>query len=214
MHVLSHDELLDKLIARLDAGDLRPKQVASALGVPSPRVAELRKRKRRIQPHEMSIVAALLLSDEAPPDCQQLVRAVPLYASFSSAICASDNKEPIDLVPVMACDADERTFAVRLEPFAIDKILPEGGWAAIDPDRLELFAGRIYAVKRERFPIMLMRFEVEPARMIPVPSVYANELLFLNRGDFVVLGTVVALGVAMPRCRDECADEYEDDTPF
>lgn len=47
--MLTHDEILDELISQLDAGKLRPKQVADVLGLPSSRVAEMRKRTRRIQ---------------------------------------------------------------------------------------------------------------------------------------------------------------------
>lgn len=58
--MITHDELLAELVRQLDDGRLRPKTVADALGLPSSRVAEMRRRARRIQQREMPIVAALL----------------------------------------------------------------------------------------------------------------------------------------------------------
>lgn len=58
--MLTHDEMLAELLRKLDSGDLRSKQVSDVLGIPSSRVAEMRRGRRRIQPQEMSVVAKML----------------------------------------------------------------------------------------------------------------------------------------------------------
>lgn len=65
--VATHEQIRDELIRQLDSGDLKPKQVSDCLGIPSPRVAELRNRKRRVQPDEMHLLARLLKLEGAPP---------------------------------------------------------------------------------------------------------------------------------------------------
>jgi len=62
--MLTHDQLLAELIRKLDGGEIRSKQVSDALGLPSSRISEIRKGRRRIQPNEMSIVAGLLGLDD------------------------------------------------------------------------------------------------------------------------------------------------------
>lgn len=58
--MLTHDEIKAELLAQLGQKKLQQVEVARALGIPSPRVAEIRKGLRRIQPAEMSTLAGLL----------------------------------------------------------------------------------------------------------------------------------------------------------
>jgi predicted XRE-type DNA-binding protein len=58
--MLTHDEILAELKRQIDAKMIRQTQVAEALNVAPPRVAEMRTGKRRIQPNEMPILAKLL----------------------------------------------------------------------------------------------------------------------------------------------------------
>lgn len=61
--MVSHDEIMRELVRRLDQG-LRAKYIADLLGVAPARITEMKKGERRIQPHEMSILASELgLSD-------------------------------------------------------------------------------------------------------------------------------------------------------
>ncbi len=47
--VLTHDEIVAELIRRRDAGELRPRDLQQLLGLPSPRVAEILDRRRKLQ---------------------------------------------------------------------------------------------------------------------------------------------------------------------
>lgn len=58
--MITHDEILAELVRQLDAGQIRPKNVAEHLGIARPRVSEMRKQERRIQPNEMPKLARLL----------------------------------------------------------------------------------------------------------------------------------------------------------
>ncbi len=56
----SHEEIMAELKRQLGAGIVKAKDVAKALGIPAPRVTEMRKGDRRIQPHEMAPLADYL----------------------------------------------------------------------------------------------------------------------------------------------------------
>lgn len=65
--MLNHLAIRDEMIRQLDADEIQPKSVATALKIPSSRVAEMRGRRRRVQPDEMEPLARLLgMSDELP----------------------------------------------------------------------------------------------------------------------------------------------------
>jgi phage repressor protein C with HTH and peptisase S24 domain len=66
LSMLGHHEIREELIRQLDAGEIRPKDVTAALGIPSSRVAEMRKRTRRIQPDELERMAGLLKMRDQP----------------------------------------------------------------------------------------------------------------------------------------------------
>ena len=58
--MLSHEEIRDEMIRQLDADMIKPKDVAELLGLPSSRVAEMRRKGRRVQHAEMAPLAAML----------------------------------------------------------------------------------------------------------------------------------------------------------
>lgn len=59
-NMLTHDELRAELLRQIEGRTLSQVDVARALGIPAPRVAEIKKGTRRIQPNEMAVVAKLL----------------------------------------------------------------------------------------------------------------------------------------------------------
>lgn len=82
------------MIRQLDAEKIRPKDVAARLKIPSARVAEMRKRSRRVQPDELEPLAEMLgmLSEQeiraapvlhAPPAPDDIVQIQKLDLSLS-----------------------------------------------------------------------------------------------------------------------------------
>lgn len=58
--MLTHEEILAELIRQVAAKQIKQSFVAEQLGIAPPRVTEIRKRKRKIQPNEMPVLASLL----------------------------------------------------------------------------------------------------------------------------------------------------------
>lgn len=58
--MLGHHEIREEMIRQLDAEKIRPKDVADRLKIPSARVAEMRRRDRRVQHDELKPLSELL----------------------------------------------------------------------------------------------------------------------------------------------------------
>lgn len=74
--VLTHDEIREELIRQIDAGQLRQADVARKLAIAPARVAEMRKRERKVQQDEMPILARLLGLSESGPNVQRIEESV------------------------------------------------------------------------------------------------------------------------------------------
>ena len=83
--MMTHDDMVAELVRRLYTGELRSKQIADALRLPSSRVAEIRKGRRRIQPHEMSVVSDLL-SGGAPSVASDFAPTIPAEDGVADVI--------------------------------------------------------------------------------------------------------------------------------
>lgn len=77
--MLTHDEILAEMIRQLESGAVRPVMISAALGIPSSRVAEMRRGARRIQQREMPILAALLnMSDDGSASAAPVLQTVKI----------------------------------------------------------------------------------------------------------------------------------------
>jgi len=124
--MLDHRELRDEMIRQLDEGSLKPKDIAQALGIPSSRVAEMRRRDRRVQQDEIAPLATLLGKHES---------ATVLSAQSSDAL------------PTRSVDGGETAQLLRL-----DLSLPMGPGATVDDyvedEPVEFDLGYIRAITR------------------------------------------------------------------
>lgn len=134
--MITHDELREEMIAQMDAGLLRPKDVQDALHLPSARVSEMRGRRRRIQQHEMPILAELLgLVEGARNQIGKIARTVQVKHLgnvaqglwMDQSYYHDDDVEyvPFDMRPGDAVNADE-LFAVTPIGKSMNLRFPEG----------------------------------------------------------------------------------------
>lgn len=190
----THDELMAEMIRQLDAGDLRPKQVAEALGIPSSRVAEMRRGARRIQPHEMSIVSKLLaIEDAQAPSGAIPVRLVPLVGRAPAGNWREAIEVPIGHIAVRKDKAGSNSFAVEIDGDSMNMILPEGGWAVIDPDQKHFYHKRVYLVMNGDGEATVKRYCDNPARLVPVSTNDTHGEIMLGE-PVTIIGRVVSYG--------------------
>ena len=190
----THDELMAEMIRQLDAGELRPKQVAEALGIPSSRVAEMRRGARRIQPHEMAIVSKLLAMEDEQPSVRGFpVRLVPLVGRAPAGNWREAIEVPIGHIAVRKDKAGSNAFAVEIDGDSMNMILPEGGWAVIDPDQKHFYHKRVYLVMNGEGEATVKRYCDNPARLVPVSTNDAHGEIMLGE-PVTVIGRVVSYG--------------------
>ena len=80
--MLTHEEILAELIRQVAAKQIKQSFVAEQLGIAPPRVTEVLKRKRKIQPNEMPVLANLLgltNSDTATKHPVSYSVGIPIY---------------------------------------------------------------------------------------------------------------------------------------
>lgn len=76
----------------------------------------------------------------------------------------------------------------------MDKLLPEGGWAAVDIQQRTLFDNRVYLICNRDGDTTIKRYHSNPARLEPVSHNPAHETIVLGEGQIEVIGRVVSYG--------------------
>jgi len=135
MEVIEHDALLAELRRQIDAKLIRQSEVAAALGIPSSRVAEIRKGIRRIQGREIAPLARILGVTGGPPPPTRSVQsslAVPVLGKVAAGVWLeqtvdeqfSHHTVPYDRLP--GDPGNGGLFAVIPEGASMNRIFPEG----------------------------------------------------------------------------------------
>ncbi len=133
--MLDHDDILAELIRQLDEKLIKGRDVAARLGVAPARITEMRQGGRRIQPHEMPILARLLgLEGDSPlsqsrisrtiqiPHLGKVAQGVWLEQSFADP----DNPDSVSYDVRPGDPGAEDLFAVTPEGLSMNLIFPPG----------------------------------------------------------------------------------------
>lgn len=133
--MLTHDEILTELMRQVDAKLIRQVEIAEALNVAPPRVAEMRAGKRRIQPNEMHILANLLglttinKKNIAPLTGKHEVKILGKVAVgiwVEQSLIDKDEAETIDYDRMPGDPGAENLFAVVPEGDSMNLVFPTG----------------------------------------------------------------------------------------
>jgi SOS-response transcriptional repressor LexA len=132
--MLTHEEILTELIRQVEAKQIRQADIAVKLGIAPSRVAEMRKRERRIQQHEMPVLAELLglesvnnilhlqniQKSSSIPVLGKVAQGVWLEQSFSDP----DTLEFVEYDRMTGDEDAENLFAVIPEGASMNLIFP------------------------------------------------------------------------------------------
>ena len=122
------------------------------------------------------------------------VRWVPLIGLAPASSWREAITMPMGEVSVRADKAGRKAFAVEVKGDSMDKLLPEGGWAVVDPDQTNLWDNRVYLVTNAEHDATMKRYKSNPARLEPVSHNPEHETLPINAQSIQVIGRVVAYG--------------------
>lgn len=184
------EEFRQDLAAALKAKGMSQSELAKLLGLPSQSaVSNILKAKRRVTPEEVAEIRAILGMSEGPP-----VRAIPQIGLASAGVWqeAVTMTPGIRFIPASLCG--KRAFAVEIVGDSMDKLLPEGGWAVVDPDQRHLYAGKVYLIANGDEETTVKRFCGEPSRFEPVSNNDMHQPFVLDDQPFRVIGRIVSYG--------------------
>lgn len=191
--VVTHDEILAELLARLADKRVTGASIAKLLGIPPSRVTEIKKGGRRIQQDEMPILAEFFgmgtVSDE--PDSGNVVW-VPVIGIAAAGCWREAIEVPAYLVPQLKRPGCNQAFAVQVDGDSMDLILPERSYAVIDPDQKRLTDKRVYLIQNSNTETTIKRYRSDPARFEPVSSNPEHNVIHIGEHEITVIGRVVS----------------------
>lgn len=118
-------------------------------------------------------------------------RTLPLIGSVAAGRWAEAITATLDTVEVPSDLRGERLFALRVVGDSMDRIVPDGGIAVINPDDIELRAGKIYVVANGEGDTTIKRFCAEPPRLEPVSNNPRHTAIAIGREPFVAVGRAI-----------------------
>lgn len=191
--MVTHDELRDELLRRLDSKRTTGAGIAKLLGIPPSRITEIKKGVRRIQQNEMPILAEFFgMGAVEASETETNVVWVPVIGIAAAGAWREAIEVPMFLVPRIVKPGCNQAFAVQVDGDSMDQILPERSYAVIDPDQKELLNNRVYLIQNGGGETTIKRFRTEPARFEPVSTNPAHNIIHIGEHEISVLGRVVS----------------------
>lgn len=187
---MTYEEMIALIQAK--AGELKvtQKTLADVAGLPSQSaISNVYKGKRRLQIGEAKRLKDFLGIVDEPE-----VQWVPVIGLASAGYWQEAIHTPVRQFPVPRGTAGRRAFGVEIKGDSMNRLLPEGGWAVIDPDLTDLFAGRVYLIQNDDDEATVKRYCGDPARFEPVSDNPEYQPFTLSSRPFKVIGRVVSYG--------------------
>jgi len=187
---MSEDELVETIREQARRQKVSQTELARVAGMPSQSaMSNVFKGKRRLTIQEADVLKRFLNIEDTPS-----VQWVPLIGlasagNWNEAVLMSSGEVSIPLRK-----AGKRAFAVEIVGDSMNKLLPEGGWAVIDPDQSDLYSGRVYLVQNGDDDVTIKRYASDPARLEPVSDNEMHKPISLTGLPYRVIGRVVAYG--------------------
>lgn len=187
---MTEDELAEAIRAAAKAQGVTQTQLARVAGMPSQSaISNVFKGLRRLTLAEADTLKRFLNIEDTPS-----VQWVPLIGlasagNWNEAVLMSAGEVSIPLRK-----AGKRAFAVEIKGDSMDKLLPEGGWAVVDPDQANLYSGRVYLVENDDSDVTIKRYMSDPARLEPVSNNEMHQPIYLSGYPYRVIGRIVAYG--------------------
>lgn len=192
--MITHDEIMAEMRERVAHGLLRPKDIGEALGLPSPRVSEMLKGRRRIQQDEMPKLAKLLGLGE-----QTNVRKIKRIGRVPAGALREALQEAAGTLEVSA-NLPKGVFALEVDGESMNKIAPFGCDVIVDPNDKSLFSGDLYVLS-EGGEFTFKRFLQDPARLVPLSSDTSHVDIPLGDQPINIVGRVVSVLIGAEHLR-------------
>lgn len=194
--MLTQEEILAELRVWIENRRILQKEVAQELGVAPARVSELLKGARRLQAHEMPVLARLLGMVEADPSVRKIKR-IGRVAAGSLREALQDATGTLEV----SASLPKGVFAIEVDGESMNRIAPFGCDVIVDPSDKALFAGDLYVLGNEAGEFTFKRFMQEPARLVPLSSDPAHGEIPLGAEPINIVGRVVSISIGAEHLR-------------
>jgi phage repressor protein C with HTH and peptisase S24 domain len=162
--------------------------VAEHLRIERSAISKLLNGKRQLKAREAQLLAQMLRLDGIGyPSVMQ----IPVIGMVSAGSWELAVEEPQYLMPAPATDLPPSAFGVVITGDSMDKIMPPGSIAIVDPDDKDLVARGVYVVMNGDDESTVKRFMTDPARLEPDSFNDAHKAIYPGRDAFFVIGRVI-----------------------
>ena len=168
--------------------------MAELMGLPSQSAfSNILKGKRKITADEAAIVYQFLGIGREPDFRVASVIGITSAGRWREAI-----EMPIGQMPYPTAVAGRNAFGLEVDGDSMDRLIEDGGWVLIDPDRKELSPGSCYLILNSEGEATIKMYQRMPARFEPCSHNPEHESFLAGDHEFSVIGQVVWKGGPVP----------------
>jgi repressor LexA len=124
-------------------------------------------------------------------DAASQVRLIPIIGYVSAGQWAEAIEAPDGWLPIPGDIGGPQAFALKPKGDSMDQLAAEGEFIVVDPDQLELIAGKAYIVTNGEGDATFKRYRPDPPRLEPDSSNPEHQPILIGREPFLVVGRVV-----------------------
>lgn len=187
---------LDLVRSKMKEGRITQAKVADAVGLTSQSaMSNILNGSRKVTADEAVKIYAYLgiATARAIPS----VMTVPIIGITNAGAWREAIAMPLGVMPIPNRVAGPRAFAVEVSGDSMDKLIEDGGYIVVDPDRKELHPGLCYLLQNGDHEATVKMYQRDPARFEPCSSNPTHVAFMASDEDFAVLGRVVWKGAPM-----------------
>jgi len=163
-------------------------QVGDRLRIDRTAVSKFLAGKRQLSAREASALADMLRLDGIG---FPVIAQIPVIGLVSASAWAQAVEDPQYLMPAPSPDMPPQAFGVIISGDSMDRVLPPGSVAIVDPQDLDLVSRGVYIVMNGDGETTVKRFMPEPARLEPDSFNDKHKTIFPGRDTFSVVGRVI-----------------------
>lgn len=189
VRMVTHDDLLKTLQEWVSGGRVTQKEVADELNIPPPRVNEILRQKRRIQPAEMPVLARFLELSAEPTSNVRKIKRIGRVPAGQLRQALEEAEETLDV----SADLPRGVFALEVDGESMNKLAPYGADVIVDPNDKSLFSGDLYVIGDEKEGFTFKQFLQDPARLVPLSDDPSHPIVELGSAPITIIGRVVSL---------------------
>ncbi|MDT9598648.1 LexA family transcriptional regulator [Sphingosinicella rhizophila] len=167
--------------------------LAQVTGLNQSAISNILKGSRRVKVEEADLIYSFLGISRTPSVQMVPVIGLASAGNWKEAIIAP----PGGMMPVPSKAAGRKAFAVEVKGDSMDRIIPDGGFAIVDPEQTQLFNDKVYLIQNEEHDAQVKLYRSNPARFEPVSSNELHKTIYLGEQVVRVIGRVVWQGAPL-----------------